>query len=190
MLKETIVFIDGEYLSLVSKRLLGSDKPAYDLQRFAFNLAKEQNLWCKRVFYYTAPPYQSKKTTKQEDDRKSRYDKFISRLVRRGFIVREGRCQKTGDSFRQKGVDTLLTMDLLEMPLSEGVTTLILVTGDTDFVPVLDRIRSKHGVKVALYYYSDRVRDSRFSMSNHLINACDKRVALSKAHFEGCEFPA
>jgi len=188
MLEETIVFIDGEYLSLVAKRLLGSGKPGYDLGKFAFNLAKEQKLWCRKVFYYTAPPYQSRKATKAENERKSRYDRFVNRLARKGVIVREGRCQRTGDGFRQKGVDTLLTMDLLEMPVSEEVKTVILVTGDTDFVPVLERIRSKHGVKVVLYYFADRVRDSKFSMSNHLLMACDRKVAVGRGHFEGCEF--
>jgi len=188
-MEETLVFIDGAYLSLIVKRLFGGATPRFDIKRFSYGLAKEQGLWCRRIFYYTAPPYLGKSPKEADVKRKALYDSFVSKLSNeRTVTVREGRCQKTSDGFRQKGVDTLLTMDLMDEPQEAGVKTVIILTCDTDFVPVLERIRSKHGVKVVLYYFADRVRDSKFSMSNHLLMACDKKVALNGGHFEECEF--
>ncbi len=104
------------------------------------------------------------------------------------FTVREGRCQKTGDGFQEKGVDTLLTMDLMNAALDRGIKRVILVSCDTDFVPIITRLREDYKTEVTLYYFSDFVRNSRFSMSNHILNACDKGVLIKKEHFEQSRF--
>lgn len=96
------------------------------------------------------------------------------------FFVREGRCQKIDGHYQQKGVDTLITIDLFKIP--ENIKTIILLVCDTDFVPVLNEIRSR-GIKVILYYFSDRVRNSKFSMSNHILSACDEYFLLTKEYF-------
>ncbi len=44
---------------MVAKQFFDGKPPTYDINKFAINLSKEQNLWCGGVFYYTAPPYQS-----------------------------------------------------------------------------------------------------------------------------------
>jgi hypothetical protein len=65
-----------------------------------------------------------------------------------------------------------------------GRTPHYLIACDTDFVPVLNRIRKEHNVEVILYYFTDKIRRSRFSMSNHILTACDKTVLLKREHFE------
>lgn len=82
----------------------------------------------------------------------------------------------------QKGVDTLLTMDIFEVIHKKDVNTVILVACDTDFVPVLNRIREE-GIKVILYYFSDFNRKSGFFMSTHILTACDKKFLLKKEDF-------
>ena len=58
-MEEVIVFLDGAYLSLISK-YLGKGKPLrYDLKNFALNLAKKENLYCEEIYYYNCPPFQS-----------------------------------------------------------------------------------------------------------------------------------
>ena len=55
--------------------------------------AKENNLWCKNVYYYLAPPYLSNPPKEIEKIRKNKYDKFISKLKKiPSLIIREGRC--------------------------------------------------------------------------------------------------
>ena len=186
-MKNTIVFIDGEYLKLIAKELFEIDISSLDLKGFALALANDQRLWCKDIFYYVAPPHQSKSATRNERKRKVKYDSFVGNLKKRArFTVREGRCQKIGKKFREKGVDTLMTIDLVTKPPKENVKTVILVTCDTDFVPAMDYLKSELQTNVIVYYYANRKRHSKFSMSNHILAACNKAVMLRKRHFEGC----
>jgi uncharacterized LabA/DUF88 family protein len=180
---ETYVFIDGQYLSMISKHFGKGKYLSFDINQFANTLAKSQGLWCKGTFFYTAPPYQSSSPTSDEKLRKSNYDKFISKMKKiPNFVVREGRCQKTDDGFQQKGVDTLLTMDLADIS-KKNIKTILLIICDTDFVPILNKIRES-GIEVILFFYSDFKRNSKFSMSNHLFTACDKYILIELEHFK------
>ncbi len=71
-------------------------------------------------------------------------------------------------------------MDLMTNCSSEDIKTIIVMTCDTDFVPILNEIR-KSGIKVILYFFNDYIRGSKFSMSNYLLTACDKSVLITKA---------
>jgi len=98
--------------------------------------------------------------------------------------VREGRLQKINNIFTQKGVDTLLTMDLSQEPLRKGINKIILLACDTDFVPILKEIREHNKMQVILYYFSDRQRNSIFSMSNHILTVCDEKILLTEEFFK------
>ena len=128
----------------------------YKIEKFAQNLANERNLQCKEIYFYTAPPYQSSNPNEEENRRKANYDKFIQKLkeVKPSIIVREGRCQKTKDDFQQKGVDTLLTMDLLKIAERRLTSSIILLTSDTDFVPIIRDLQNnyKHKNYLGLFY--------------------------------------
>ncbi len=183
-MKEAIVFIDNGYLSKISKHLGNGTHLNVDVNQLAITLAKSQGLWCKGVYFYTAPPFQAEPPTEEQAARKARHDKFIAKMRRiQDFVVREGRCQKVDGEYKQKGVDTWLTMDLLTTSTSKPVTTIILLACDTDFVPILNQVRG-NGIEVILFYYSDFRRHSKFSMSNHILTACDKCVLLDRSHFD------
>jgi len=180
-MEEAIVFLDGAYLSLVSKNL-GDGKPLkFDIKKFAEFLAKRENLICKKVHYYTSPPFQSDNPNEDEIRRKKGYDKFVNKLRKMGIFVREGRCQRIAGEFSQKGVDTLVTIDMIRNALL--FKKFILVTSDTDFVPAIQDVRKKDGVRVIIYYYNDFLKGSKFSMSDHILSICDKRVLLKKDIF-------
>ncbi len=183
---KTLVFIDGAYLSFISK-YFGKGKPLkYKIEKFAIHLCKELDLFCEEIYYYTAPPYKSPVPTEIEKQRQKNYDRFISKLklTKPKIIVREGRCQKINNKFQQKGVDTLMTMDLLKITEQGKTNSIIIITSDTDFVPIIKDIKERHNIKVILAYFTDRKRKSAFSLSNHLWNVCDKRFLLNKRHFE------
>ena len=183
-MNDCIVFIDGAYLSLVSK-FLGKGKPLkFNIRKFAENLAKDQNLFCKEIFYYNCPPFQGTPPTEEQEKRKAGYDKFISKLDLAEINVREGRCQMINGEYAQKGVDVLLSIDLVRK--ANKIKDFILVTCDTDFVPAIKDIREKDKVKVILYYFRDN--HSKFSMSDHILSVCDKKVKLEKKDFEKSGF--
>jgi len=181
----TYIFIDAGYLSKISSHLGNGKHLKCDVNQLANTFAREQQLWNIGTFYYTAPPFQGNPPEGDEGRRKANYDKFISKIKRiPSFTVREGRCQKIDGKFHQKGVDTLITMDLMTLTSKKNkIKKIIILTCDTDFVPVLQKIRDE-GIEVILYYYSDRVRNSKFSMSNHIFTVCDNKVLITKEHFE------
>lgn len=179
------VYLDGGYLQKISKHL-GKDEPLkYDIKELANTLAKQNNLWCSKVFFYTAPPYLSSNPSEQEKQRRSNYDRFANAMKKiPDFCFREGRCQKAEEDYNQKGVDTLITMDLMEICRLKAVKNILILTCDTDFVPILDKLRNEFGINIILVYYTDYQRKGKFSMSNHLWTACDKKFLINKSHFD------
>ncbi len=183
-MEESIIFIDGAYLSLVSK-FLGKGKPLkFDIKKFAENITKRENFVCKEIFYYNCPPFQETPPTPDQEKRKAGYDKFISKLDLSGIKVREGRCQMINNEYTQKGVDVLLSIDLVRK--ASKIKNFILVACDTDFVPAIKDIREKDKVKITLYYFKDK--NSKFSMSDHILSVCDRRIRLRKEDFEEASF--
>ena len=65
-MEKTYVFLDGAYLSEISRYFGGGKYIIYDLNQFAITLAKSESLWCEKVFYYTAPPFQCPIPTPEE----------------------------------------------------------------------------------------------------------------------------
>ena len=104
------------------------------------------------------------------------------------MTVREGRCQKVNNNgeidYNQKGVDTLLTMDLMSIPVRyPKIKTILLIACDSDFVPVIKNLDSL-GIKVILLTYFDKKRNSNFSSSNELMQIVSKYVQITKQDFE------
>jgi len=186
--KDTLVFIDANFLSKLSKHFGNGKYLVYDLIKLSENLSGKQKLNCKKFFYYTASPFQSSIPTIEEEKKKDGYDKFLDKLRKRGVIVREGRCQRLkceGDFvYKQKAVDILLSMDLMSVPLDyPKIKRIILISSDSDFVPIVESLEEK-GVKTILYTYYEKIRDTPFSVSNHLIKSVHKYVLLTKEDFD------
>lgn len=181
--ERTVVLIDAGYFSKLTKHFGNKKHLRVDIVSFAKYLSIKQGLWCEKIYYYTAPPYQSGNPTPDEQERKRKYDRFADKLKQANIVLREGRLQKINQEFTQKGVDTLLTMDLIQLAASKKYSTIILLACDTDFVPVIKEAKEIHGVETHLYYYSDRIRNSPFSLSNHLIESCPSKTLLTKEFF-------
>lgn len=184
-MKKTVLFIDAGYLSHISKHFGNGKHLKYKIEDFSHKICNSFDLNCKEIFFYIAPPFQSPKPTAEENRRKANYDRFIERLKtsQTKIHVREGRLQKINGNYSQKGVDTLITMDLLRISVSKEVEEVVLISSDTDFVPILKEIREKEKIKVNLAYFTDRKRKSAFSLSNHLWKVVDKRILIKKEHF-------
>lgn len=72
-------------------------------------------------------------------------ENFFSLLVRNGFSIRKGRVE-THYKFekitqKEKGVDTLMTMDILEGALLDTYDRAVVISSDNDFYPVLNRVK-------------------------------------------------
>ena len=101
-----------------------------------------------------------------------------------GINIREGRCQMINNEYTQKGVDVILSIDLIRK--SSKIKKVILVACDTDFVPAIKDIKEKDKVNVILYYFKDE--NTKFSMSDHILSVCDKKVRLTLEDFKKSVF--
>lgn len=190
-MEETLVFIDEGFLDKLTKILGKGVRLKFDKFELAKRIAEKQDLSCKHLFYYTAPPFQGTPPSAKEKNMKEGYDKFIFALSKnKNITVREGRCQRIinpiGEiEYKQKGVDTLLTIDLSHLredyPM---VKRIILISSDTDFCPAIKDIKERGNIEVILYTYFDKKRKSKFSLSNELISCCSKYFKLTKEDFD------
>ncbi len=189
-MEDTLLFVDDGFFGLVKKHLQRkTGKNKRYLQTFR-NICNKENLNLKHLYIYTAPPYQSSKPTEQEDFLMSNYQNMTSMLRNKKWItLREGRCQKIINEegkadYYQKGVDALIILDMYDFKDSyPNIKKIILIASDSDFVPVIKRMKEK-GISIILYTYFDRLRNSKFSTSNHLLGVASKWVKLSEKDFE------
>jgi len=183
--KPTLVFIDGTYLYKISKEFERITGQEFNLEynQLANTLSKSQGLWSNGVYYYCAPPYQNPNPSEEQRRRMAGHTKVMNYYRKNPcFFVREGRCQFVDGNYKEKGVDTLMIMDLMKAKDKKDITSIILLACDTDFVPIIKELR-KSGKEIILFHYSDRIRGSNFSMSNHLQTICDKCVLLNQDIF-------
>jgi uncharacterized LabA/DUF88 family protein len=183
---KTLVLIDSGFLSKLSI-FFGKDKYLeFDIIALAKNLAKKQDLFCDQIFYYTAPPFQSESPSRQESARFKRFEKFTEKLSKNPIItIREGRCQrlKINNKFlyKQKAVDTLAIIDMASIPLDyPKISKIIIIASDSDFVPIIEKLRKLNVKKILYTYYDKKNRKSLLSTSNELIKSVYKYTLLTK----------
>lgn len=188
---KAVIFIDGGYLSKVVKTLGGGKYFSYRIQTLAINLAQKLGFWCDEVVFYDSPPFQSNTPSQDERRRKEGYDKMVEKMRRGGMPVvkiREGRLQKINGVFKQKGVDTLITFDLLRYAQIRRYEAIILVSADSDFVPIIKELKIMYPTKLFLAFYTDLNRKSSFSRSNELWTAFEKNlIRIERSDFSKLE---
>ncbi len=184
---KTIVFIDNAYLIRLKKYFF-QEKLKYNLKLFIEQLAAKNKFFVEKIFLYDSPPYQDEQSSFKENEMKEKYDQFVAVFRKEGIIVREGRTQrlKVGNLFiyKQKGVDMLLGIDMISVLKDfPHIKSVILLTGDSDFVPVVEKL-NQFNINVFLFTYFERKRGSPFSRSNYLIKSVCKSIKITKQDFE------
>ncbi|VVB83623.1 NYN domain protein [uncultured archaeon] len=184
MKKRAVFLIDSGYLSFITKFLGGGKHLKFKIEDFVKNISNKSGCECDLVYFYTAPPYQNPIPTKEENERKANYDKFISKLKQikhPQLIIREGRCQKIKNDYCQKGVDTLITMDLVKFSIDNSIDKILFMTADTDFAPIMKEVAKDK--ELVLIYFTDKRRKSAFTLSNRLWNICSKKIKIDIQDF-------
>jgi len=189
-MEDVLIFVDDGFFGLVKKRFSKEDgKGKRYLQTFR-NICSKEKLNLKHLYIYTAPPYQSPNPTQKEDFLMSRYQNMTKMLRKKKWItLREGRCQKIINEkgeidYSQKGVDALVIMDMYDIKENyPNIKKIILIASDSDFVPVIERMKQK-GFEIILYTYFDRKRGAKFSTSNHLLKVASRWIKLKSEDFE------
>ena len=178
-MSRTVIFIDGEYVRKVFKKR----KCNVDIPKFIEAISEKCNIgnFLLRTYYYTAPPYQSEKPTEQERVRYTHFQKHINFLKKQDSIeIRQGKLEKRGNTFEQKMVDILLSIDLVDLSSKKEISTVILVAGDSDFIPALQRAKNNGCQVILLHSHSSK------EYHKNLWIESDKRIAISDNAMKSC----
>ena len=185
--KKIMVFIDGGYIRKQTKDLLGSDQIKYGslvstlVSRCLYGDLHPQLI---RAFYYDAEPKDGIKNVKSDDEARLHNnivneilpplrDYFDNIRKTNFFDVRLGELIITSNgSKRQKGVDTLIAIDMITKAFQNQYDEAILIAGDRDFVKVVEAV--KHiGPIVSGAYFENHI-------SEELKLEFDRRFVLTK----------
>lgn len=162
-------FVDGAYLRKLAEKSL---VPLVDPRTLVSNVVNspEVQTWgslphthgevcLTRVIYYDARPDEDVEENKELRDYWSAVE--LLRDTELGFGSLRGGTKRKPP--RQKGVDTLLAVDMLVGAFTGIYSVAVLIAGDADFVPVVNEVR-RRGVMVVLASNEQEVaRDLRRS---------------------------
>ena len=168
---KTAIFIDGGYLDQILKKEY--NRASIDYAKLSKEISN--NNLILRTYYYHCPPYQSNPPTDAERTRVSNTDRFHASLNRLPkFQVRLGRLAKRDGKVAQKGVDTLLSVDMVTLAATRQISDAILSAGDYDFIPAIT-VAKEHGVNITLYHSKEKG-----SYHDSLWNICDMRHSIDQ----------
>lgn len=155
------VLIDNAYLQkeVIENLNERSGKFQLNYQEFSNNLCREINAERFRTYIYDVTLESNKN--------------FLTSLnLLDRFEIRSGKLQGNAEGFRQKQVDILLAIDMIKLALKNKIQHIILITGDSDFVPAVQYVKEE-GVMVHL-------RHAEKTYSKELSQTCDTTKQISK----------
>ncbi len=157
--KKAAVLIDNYYLKkeVLDHRRSNSGEFKLDYEKFSDRLCEELNSERQRTYVYDC-----------DVGSNENFLKILERLP--SFELRKGEIQRTDHSIRQKQVDIHLAVDMIKLALKNKVDNIILVTGDTDFIPAIKFVKDE-GATVTLF-------TAKKDIFGDLATACDRKYAL------------
>ncbi|MHC4595028.1 MAG: LabA-like NYN domain-containing protein [Planctomycetota bacterium] len=158
------IFIDASNLYKALKELRGNAK--IDYGKFAKLLTGERKLIRTNIYLSTLNPQRVPPAKIQNDER------FRSVLYDIPFMTVKTRPlrYKPDNTAYEKGIDILLATDMLSQAYVNGYDSMILVSGDGDYAPVLEEIK-KMGKRVENAFFKSIRSDA-------LRRVCDVFISL------------
>ncbi len=157
------IFIDGANMFHASNYL----KLKIDYRKLIEILRKDR--WLLRAYFYTGipadrnlPPEIYQQFKKQQN--------FLNELSNIGIKVKTMPLKRTPEGFIEKGIDILLATDMVSLAFRNAYDTAVLVSGDSDYVPVVEEIQA----------LGKRVENATFKRESsfHLRKVCDSFIIL------------
>lgn len=183
-MQQVAVFVDAGYLFAASSALLtGSKQPRSDVQLHAETAIKElieasakaaPDSRLLRIYWYDGiKPFQGPSPTQTSLSQQANIK------LRLGFINSFG---------QQKGVDSLIVTDLIDLARNNAISDALIVAGDED-LRVGVQVAQTYGVRVHLL----GIEPSRGTQSPHLLQEVDGHIEWSRSVVEtviSCAKPA
>jgi uncharacterized LabA/DUF88 family protein len=132
--------------------------------------------WYEKVFYYDAMPVISEHSTdldKAKAAEKKRIFEALDEMPK--FHVFEGEAHRRKRGLEQKQVDVRIAVDMLTHAHRRNMRRCTLITGDADFIPVVEAV-VREGVFIEIHYPVG-------CTNQKLLRAASSRVALDHRRF-------
>ena len=174
--EKVMIFIDWAYV-VNGARDLGETR-LIDIPKFVAKLSGRRRLI--RTYLYDGridnPPNENWRNRQQAQQRLE-----SAMAILPAIEFRWGRLQFSGGQPRQKGVDVLLSLDMLRFALKSNYDKAILVSGDGDFADIVKMVKDEgRTVEVAMFHQS---------RAWALLQAADVWVKLDRDFLEDCWLP-
>lgn len=186
-LGRAVVLIDNGYLSAILRDEFAEVRISY---------LKLSEIVCQgyhrlRTYVYDCLPYQANPPTPEQRTLYAGKIKFFNALSKLpSFEIRFGKQRPRGSSFIQKGVDVLLSVDLVRLGSKSQIQKAFLIAGDGDYVPAVKTAKDE-GVSIKLYHSGAFQTIDGHTMpkySNELWQMCDERETINSTLIDQCEF--
>ena len=183
--ERVMVFIDGGYLRELCDKHFGEKNVLYTRARSAFarlswNFKRMFDTYGEnpfranliRIYYYDAivegshPDHGAQRKYFDSIDDQYAYTVRLRRLV-----------ESSKEGFKQKGVDVLMAIDALTKAYRNHYDSGMFMTGDGDFVPLVEAVKDA-GKKTMIIYHPS-------NCSEDLIRCCDMRISFDEKMIEG-----
>ena len=136
MSKVCAIFIDGGYLKAILKN---NNNFSLDYFELSNKISKIINAERLRTYYYDCLPAlieHNEKSKKLFQDKEKFLEK-INSLPR--FEIKLGKLQRIGNTFRQKKIDVLMSLDIVDKCFEKQIQHAVLIAGDADFIPAIKK---------------------------------------------------
>ncbi|MEK6859436.1 MAG: NYN domain-containing protein [Nanoarchaeota archaeon] len=135
----------------------------------------------RTYFYYCMPLV--RKNNSDDVFRLSEVQKFLTKLKRLPrFEVKLGKLQLIGNQFKQKMIDVLMSLDITNMSFEKQIQHVILIAGDSDFIPAIKKAKD-YGIIVHLFYHPS-------SVHNELLDEVDELHIINQELIDNCRMIA
>jgi uncharacterized LabA/DUF88 family protein len=168
-IRRSMVFIDGQYVrrSLIDK--FGDDALNYETLVDEIRRATSYGALYPqliRAYYYDAVP------DRNETEKWEKQEAYLQTLRRIDYLeLRLGRAKRSNrESLKQKGVDTLIAIDMLSKAYENHYDVAVLISGDDDFLDLVKAV--KNTGKQVFGVFRDK------TTSSDLKNSFDKKLDL------------
>lgn len=175
-MEKCAIFIDVGYLNKILKN--NFNEVDIDYLKLSEEICNRLCLIRLRTYFYNCMPL-IRKNNKNDEKMHAKAQKFISKIKRLPrFEVKLGKLQIIGGQFKQKMIDVLMSLDIVDMCFDRQIQHAILIAGDSDFVPAVKKAKDC-GAIVHLYYHDSSVHtaildeiDEGHIITQELIDKC------------------
>jgi uncharacterized LabA/DUF88 family protein len=175
-MEKCAVFIDGGYFNKCLKKYFSSQ--GVDYLKFSEEICMHVGAKRLRTYFYHCLPF-VREGSKEDEKRHSSAELFLTKLKRLSrFEVKLGKLQLIGGQFKQKMIDVLMSLDIVDMCFNNQISQAIIVAGDSDFIPALKKAKDC-GAIIHLFYHPDAVH-------NELLDIVDELHEIDRELIKEC----